>query len=188
MIELPEGPQAGSAVLGQRLRAVRLKLGLTLADVDALTSGAIGAGTLGMYERGDRRISVARLERVAAFYTIPVQSLVSGSQDVTVADYPVGDLVRRVHGLSGLRVHLPCLVDSDDIRVQRLVLFTQSVLRERQARRHPGEVPLRRSDLFPVLALFGASPAEAVRALSAAGLAAGDHRTLRICRCFHPGG
>jgi transcriptional regulator with XRE-family HTH domain len=196
-IELPDlrEPEAGAdesikdeaaVELGRRLRQVRLRLGLSLADVDTLTSGAIGAGTLGMYERGDRRISVGRLARVAAFYTIPVQSLFTGSYDVSDMAYPAGDLVRRVERLEGLRVHLPCLVDDEDARVQRLVRFTQAILRERRGKRHPGEVPLRRSDIFPVLALFGGSPAESIRALSAAGVAAGDHRILRVCRCFRP--
>ena len=64
-----------AARLGRRLRAVRRQRGWSLHDVEVVTSGEFKASALGTYERGDRRISLERLQRLARFYRVPVDRL-----------------------------------------------------------------------------------------------------------------
>ena len=56
------------AQLGARLREVRRKRRLALADVESLSAREFKASVLGAYERGERQISVARLAKLVAIY------------------------------------------------------------------------------------------------------------------------
>ena len=71
------------AQLGVRLREVRRRLGLSLKLVEAMTGGEFKASALGAYERAQRVISVARLQRLAHFYGLPVDRLLP-SEDVVI--------------------------------------------------------------------------------------------------------
>lgn len=68
--------------LGQRLRAVRKQKNLSLHAVEAQTQGEFRASVLGAYERGERAISVLRLQRLAAVYEVSVDQLLPGTHDV----------------------------------------------------------------------------------------------------------
>jgi transcriptional regulator with XRE-family HTH domain len=61
--------------VGDRLRNIRLQKGLSLHDVEQHSSKEFKASVLGAYERGERSISVPRLQRLAIFYGVPVDSL-----------------------------------------------------------------------------------------------------------------
>jgi transcriptional regulator with XRE-family HTH domain len=61
--------------VGERLRAVRKQKRLSLQAVEAASSQEFKASVLGAYERGERAISVPRLQRLAAFYAVPVDQL-----------------------------------------------------------------------------------------------------------------
>lgn len=61
--------------VGERLRAVRKQKRLSLQAVEAASSQEFKASVLGAYERGERSISVPRLQRLAAFYAVPVDQL-----------------------------------------------------------------------------------------------------------------
>jgi len=64
-------------ILGARLRALRRDLGMSLAEVEAASDGAINGVVLGSYERGDRTLSVIRLEELARFYGVFAEDLVA---------------------------------------------------------------------------------------------------------------
>lgn len=66
-----------NVVLGARLRALRHDLGMSLADVESASGGSINAVALGSYERGDRTVSVIRLEELAQFYGMYAEDLVA---------------------------------------------------------------------------------------------------------------
>lgn len=66
--------------LGVRLREVRRRLGLSLKLVEAMTNGEFKASALGAYERAQRTISVARLQRLAAVYRMPVDRLLPSEE------------------------------------------------------------------------------------------------------------
>jgi transcriptional regulator with XRE-family HTH domain len=61
--------------LGRRLRAIRRQKGLSLQEVEAQSASEFKASALGAYERGERAVSVPRLQRLAAFYHVPVDQL-----------------------------------------------------------------------------------------------------------------
>jgi transcriptional regulator with XRE-family HTH domain len=61
--------------VGDRLRNIRLQKGLSLHDVEQRSGKEFKASVLGAYERGERSISVPRLQRLAIFYGVPVDHL-----------------------------------------------------------------------------------------------------------------
>jgi transcriptional regulator with XRE-family HTH domain len=61
--------------VGERLRAVRKQKHLSLQAVEASSHQEFKASVLGAYERGERAISVPRLQRLARFYNVPVDQL-----------------------------------------------------------------------------------------------------------------
>jgi transcriptional regulator with XRE-family HTH domain len=64
-----------AAAVGSRLRAVRRQKRLSLQAVEAASSQEFKASVLGAYERGERSISVPRLQRLARLYDVPVDQL-----------------------------------------------------------------------------------------------------------------
>lgn len=70
------GAYAGK--VGTRLRAIRRQKRLSLQDVEATSGLEFKASVLGAYERGERAISVPRLQRLARFYRVPVDQLLPG--------------------------------------------------------------------------------------------------------------
>jgi transcriptional regulator with XRE-family HTH domain len=69
------GSSPYSRKIGDRLRSIRRQKRLSLQDVEAESSHEFKASVLGAYERGERAISVPRLERLARFYAVPVDQL-----------------------------------------------------------------------------------------------------------------
>jgi transcriptional regulator with XRE-family HTH domain len=61
--------------LGGRLRAVRVQKRWSLHDVQEAAAGEFSAASVGSYERGDRLISVPRLNRLARLYRVPMEEL-----------------------------------------------------------------------------------------------------------------
>src|SRR6516164_9885621 len=61
--------------VGERLRNVRKQQHLSLQAVEASSHQEFKASVLGAYERGERAISVPRLQRLARFYHVPVDQL-----------------------------------------------------------------------------------------------------------------
>jgi transcriptional regulator with XRE-family HTH domain len=62
--------------LGARLRALRRQQHLSLQDVEAASDQEFRASVLGAYGRGERAISVPRLQRLARCYRVPVDQMV----------------------------------------------------------------------------------------------------------------
>lgn len=61
--------------VGERLRVVRKQKRMSLQAVEAASQFEFKASVLGAYERGERAISVPRLQRLARFYNVPVDQL-----------------------------------------------------------------------------------------------------------------
>lgn len=59
--------------VGARLRSVRRQKGLSLEAMEQRSTGEFRASILGAYERGQRRISVRRLQRLAQLYGVPIE-------------------------------------------------------------------------------------------------------------------
>src|ERR1700716_2111581 len=67
--------------VGERLRAIRRQKRLSLQEVEAASNQEFKASVLGAYERGERSISVPRLQRLARFYGVPVDLLLPRDAD-----------------------------------------------------------------------------------------------------------
>jgi transcriptional regulator with XRE-family HTH domain len=61
--------------VGKRLRSIRKQRGLSLQDVQRLSEQEFKAAVLGAYERGERSLSLPRLQRLAEFFGVPVNQL-----------------------------------------------------------------------------------------------------------------
>jgi transcriptional regulator with XRE-family HTH domain len=93
---MDEGDATGAYAgkVGTRLRAIRRQKRLSLQDVEAASSQEFKASVLGAYERGERAISVPRLQRLARFYRVPVDQLLPGDDGPDFGPRPGdGDLV-----------------------------------------------------------------------------------------------
>ncbi|HZU71716.1 MAG TPA: transcriptional regulator [Acidimicrobiales bacterium] len=85
--------------VGDRLRLMRRQKGLSLQAVEAASNKEFKASVLGAYERGERSISVPRLQRLAHIYNVPVDQLLprldeepsSEVIDLTGAEVPAGE-------------------------------------------------------------------------------------------------
>jgi len=62
-------------LVGDRLRRIRQQKQWSLSDVEAQSDSEFKASVLGAYERGERAISVPRLERLARFYGVSIDQL-----------------------------------------------------------------------------------------------------------------
>ncbi|MHB8289011.1 MAG: helix-turn-helix domain-containing protein [Acidimicrobiales bacterium] len=74
-VRVDPGEQRYNEALGARIRAVRMQMGLSLKAVDAMSSHEFRSSALGAYERGERSISVGRLQRLALVYRVPVDQM-----------------------------------------------------------------------------------------------------------------
>lgn len=63
------------ATIGENLRKVRRKQGLTLAQVEERSNGEWKAVVIGSYERNDRSLSLKKAIELAQFYQIPIDQL-----------------------------------------------------------------------------------------------------------------
>ncbi|HEV3226436.1 MAG TPA: helix-turn-helix transcriptional regulator, partial [Acidimicrobiales bacterium] len=81
-----EDPTGYGRKVGERLRAIRRQKGLSLQDVEATSRQEFKASVLGAYERGERAISVPRLQRLARFYSVPVDQLLPREDGETTSD------------------------------------------------------------------------------------------------------
>jgi transcriptional regulator with XRE-family HTH domain len=83
-------PATYAKAVGARLRAVRIDLHLSLQRVAALSEGEFRTSVLGAYERGERAISLPRLQRLATLYDVPLERFLprdpSGHDDAPSGD------------------------------------------------------------------------------------------------------
>jgi transcriptional regulator with XRE-family HTH domain len=103
-------PTDYSRLVGDRLRTIRKQKGLSLHDVEAISLEEFRASVLGAYERGERAVSLPRLERLAHHYGVPIEQLLPrptarALDDPTVAHEPILTLdAQRAEALGGARL------------------------------------------------------------------------------------
>jgi transcriptional regulator with XRE-family HTH domain len=93
-------------LVGSRLRSIRKQRGLSLQDVQRLSSGEFKAAVVGAYERGERSLSLPRLHRLAAFFQVPINQFLPQEEPgpSTITSLPSGGVtidLNRVEVLSG---------------------------------------------------------------------------------------
>jgi transcriptional regulator with XRE-family HTH domain len=67
--------------VGDRIRNVRRQQNLSLKAVEQMSGHEFKASILGAYERGERAISVPRLQRLARLYDVPVDQLLPPNEN-----------------------------------------------------------------------------------------------------------
>jgi len=93
-------------MVGGRLRSIRRQRGLSLQEVQRLSGGEFKAAVVGAYERGERSLSLPRLQRLSQFFQVPISHFLPQDEagERTMQPLPTGggtiDL-NRLERLSG---------------------------------------------------------------------------------------
>jgi transcriptional regulator with XRE-family HTH domain len=153
--------------VGERLRAIRRQKGLSLQEVEATSHHEFKASVLGAYERGERVISVPRLQRLAGLYGVPVDQLLPRSADSGPARADAGangDGLRKGSLPEKVTFDLRRFGTVDDPELGMVLRYLNSIMVLRQD--FNGRVlTVRRDDIRAMAGLFGLDPGELVRRL-----------------------
>ncbi len=147
--------------LGERLRDVRQQQDLSLHDVESLSDGDLKASVVGAYERGERTISITRLERLAGFYRVSVGELLQGSPGERTAAQGPESPDRVVIDLVALEEK------AEDLPI--LQRYVESI-RSRRGDYNGRVLTVRGSDLDTVAAVMDTPPRQLWTQLSESGL------------------
>jgi len=104
-LDTEEVPSSYNQDVGERLRAIRKQRGLSLQDVQRLSEGEFKAAVLGAYERGERSLSVPRMQRLAAFYQVPITQLLpleEGKDAPISSTVPTGGITIDLNAIEAL--------------------------------------------------------------------------------------
>ena len=100
-------------MVGDRLRRIRQQKQWSLSDVETQSESEFKASVLGAYERGERAISVPRLERLARFYGVSVDQLLprdpqerDGSRSTSAAPSKLRLDVAKLSTMSGAQFEM----------------------------------------------------------------------------------
>ena len=110
--------------VGTRLRALREQRQMSLQDVEEFSDGGFVPSTIGAYERGERAISLPRLQRLADLYGVPVEQLVPASDDRSVA-------YRSAPITQPLRVDVSMLTQLTGLGFRSMLRFIENVRAQR---------------------------------------------------------
>ena len=154
--------------VGERLRSIRRQKRLSLQDVEANSAQEFKASVLGAYERGERAISVARLERLARYYSVPIDQLLPRSSG-SAATSEALDLTERTGRSNGVTIHLSQL---DGVpRPEGEMLGRYLVMIQVQRQDFNGRVlTIRQDDLRAVACILGVEIDDAIDRLDDLGL------------------
>ena len=161
--------------VGHRLRAIRRQKRFSLQEVESASSQEFKASVLGAYERGERVISVPRLQRLADFYRVPVAQLLPRAVDVPVDGDDAEALEPRLPGGGGSAKITFDLTRFDGVEADPELEMVHQYLSSIQVRRQDfnGRVlTIRSDDIRAIAGLFGTDPDALVRRL--------DHFQLRL--------
>jgi transcriptional regulator with XRE-family HTH domain len=155
--------------VGDRLRLIRRQKRLSLQEVEAQSRQEFKASVLGAYERGERAISVPRLQRLARFYRVPVDQLLPYDED----DEPFDDEgARRLEVETGAKIDLTKLENMDGQESETLARYLRMIQVQRQD--FNGRVlTIRRDDMRAIAAILGVNEEAADRRLDELGLKLG---------------
>lgn len=165
-IDLDATDSAYGRRVGERLRAIRRQKRLSLQDVESQSDQEFKASVLGAYERGERAISVPRLERLALFYSVPIDQLLPRTTNVGVVPGVV-DLTDQ--GRAGVTLDLTQVDGVAGPEGEMLGRYLAMIQVQRQD--FNGRVlTVRRDDLRAVACILGVDFDDAVDRLADLGL------------------
>lgn len=175
-----EGARAAYArSVGARLRVVRKQMRLSLQAVEAMSDQEFKASVLGAYERGERAISVPRLQRLAKLYDVPVDQLLPhdeveedrwGGRTPEIQGAPVGSrMLRPWDGNEKITIDLAKLNSVSGPERDLLRRFLSMIQVQRQDF-NGRMITIRAEDLRAIACLFGVTPDAMGRRLDELGL------------------
>jgi transcriptional regulator with XRE-family HTH domain len=147
--------------LGERLRRVRQQQGLSLHDVEHRSDGTLKASVVGAYERGERAVSITRMEVLADFYRVPVAELLpdpSADRHGATEGEALPEITIDLVALEARREDEPVLARYVDAIKARRGDYNGRVL------------TVRASDLETLAAVLGAEPEHLHERLSGVGI------------------
>ena len=170
----PEGDYGRK--VGERLRAIRRQKRLSLQEVEATSKQEFKASVLGAYERGERAISVPRLQRLARFYSVPVDQLLPGGEgpdfgrpDLDDEVIDLTDSAQATRVLGGITIDLTRLETISGPESGMLNRYLTMIQVQRQD--FNGRVlTIRRDDLQALAAILGTDIGGAQGKLAGLGL------------------
>ena len=115
-----------SRLVGERLRSIRSQKNLSLSEVEIKSNEEFKASVLGAYERGERAISVPRLERLAKFYGVTIDQLLP-RDPLRVEDNQPG-----ASAPTKLRIDVAKLSTRDGLEFKMLERFLRMIQVQRQ--------------------------------------------------------
>ena len=156
--------------VGLRLRAVRRQKRLSLQAVEKSSAEEFKASVLGAYERGERTISVPRLQRLAQIYDVPVDQLLPPDSSSPMGRGAAGSIARNGESRSRkVTVDLVRLAEARGPERDLLRHFLASVQVQRQD--FNGKVlTIREDDLRIMASMFGRSVEALLTRLDELGL------------------
>ncbi len=159
---------AYAQAVGARLRSMRKQMRLSLQAVEAMSEQEFKASVLGAYERGERAISVPRLQRLAKLYDVPVDQLLP-PDDVAVTRWGAAGSTEDVIPLSAKRAR-QTITGSEKVAIDLTKLHTVSGPERDLLRRflsmiqvHRQDfngrmITIRSEDVRAIACLFGVTP------------------------------
>ena len=151
-----------AVTVGARLRAIRGQQRLSLQEVEGRSGEEFKASVLGAYERGERAISVARLQRLARFYGVPVDQLLPGDDGPAFGPRPGDADLTAVVPLAEectkpVRISLGALARVDGVQGELLTRFVRLIQVQRGD--FNGQVlTVRRDDLMALACILDVTP------------------------------
>ena len=155
--------------VGDRLRLIRRQKRLSLQEVELQSQQEFKASVLGAYERGERAISVPRLQRLAQFYRVPVDQLLPHDEE----DEHGADQTRSAADAdAGAKIDLTRLEGIDTEQSRTLARYLRMIQVQRQD--FNGRVlTIRRDDMRAIAAILGTTEERADERLDQLGLRLG---------------
>jgi transcriptional regulator with XRE-family HTH domain len=151
--------------VGERLRVIRRQKRLSLQDVEAASGQEFKASVLGAYERGERAISVPRLQRLARFYNVPVDQLLPSDDGPAFSDGAAATHVPEANVTIDLR-GLESLGGAEGDMLTRYLTMIQLQRQDFNGRM----LTIRRDDLRAIACILGVSYETAGGRLDSLGL------------------
>jgi transcriptional regulator with XRE-family HTH domain len=180
LIDEPVDEKAASAYarrVGERLRAIRKQKGLSLQEVEAASSQEFKVSVLGAYERGERSISVPRLQRLARYYNVPVDQLLprdididlTGAAEAVEGDADFGRRSAWNDGGEKVTIDLTAFARLTEPEADMLQRYLKMIQVQRQDF-NGRMLTIRGDDLRAIACLFGTDADGIVHRLDALGL------------------
>ncbi len=153
-----------SRQVGDRLRVIRRQKQLSLHEVECRSEQEFKASVLGAYERGERVMSLPRLDRLAQFYGVPIEQLLPHGSNAHEHE--------RTNGAGGdarLAIDVASLATLDGESCAMLTRFLRSIQVQRQDF-SADVITIRSEDAASVAAMLDVPINQVVARLAALGV------------------